>query len=49
MDGKELIPKTPVNETSAGSLQGRSSGLAWMESRDLFGAGHGKLCDHDII
>ncbi|KAG9251211.1 uncharacterized protein F5Z01DRAFT_299083 [Emericellopsis atlantica] len=49
IDGKELIPKTPVNETSVGSLQGRASGLAWMESRDLFGAGHGKLCDHDII
>lgn len=48
-DGKELIPKTPVNETSVGRRSGREMERAEMPMHELFAAGHGKLCDHDIV
>lgn len=48
-EGKELIPKTPVNETSVGKRAGFGRSLAGVPMHELFAAGHGKLCDHDIV
>jgi Zn-dependent M28 family amino/carboxypeptidase len=47
MDGKKLVPKTPVNET-VGAVK-RVTDPASLQMQELAPASHGKMCDHDII
>lgn len=47
IDGKELVPKTPVNRTMAAVK--RAKDPASLQMRDVPPASYGKLCDHDII
>ena len=46
-DGRELVPKRPLNETAAAVKRSRDPFS--LEMREIYNSGHGKLCDHGVI